>query len=760
MATKRPLRKGLRASLVVTVVALMTTLVIDLGSNGFYATFSVVLLLMLADFGGPPKSRFLANIITGLAGMVMIALGAVVAQNIAASLIVTALVSFALAYAVVLRGYVGTAFASVLLPYVVAVTTALPVADVPVAVLAFGAGTLISAIAAVTLWPVYQTSQIRKAVGKSLKAAASVLSDSTPLNQQATEEQMNARLDELLAANQELESVYSAQLDRPGSATGRDRGLVLLIDNVSRLRISLRWPSVRTAQPTEADVALVRASQESLEACGNALTGDGPVPDADKILAARMEHIQQMPVEADELLRSHRCNDLKEAINASFYYRMTAFLTAMIVRHTQEAMGQHHKIPKNNTLQYPNATTVAHIDAASSPLKILRSHLSFESPWFRRALQTSIGVTLSVAVVEFLHLDHGFWVVLGIIAALKLNASDTRKTALGAVAGTVVGFVIVAIMLLLIGGNTLPLMILLPFVVFLATWGPAGPFAFPMKQAGFTVLFIMLGSLANGLSLQLGTIRLQDVGIGLVICLVVTSLLWPRGVAAEVRKVLTDSVRATVEYLVESYNYITSPMTEEDVQRLHTVGRAATTARIRAKDEFDVALSQGGQIGIDARDWSAVANGVDHVFFASILTWSVQSFGLAPIPFKNVAARMRQDARFIGDQYIEAINASYTIDEDPNDPSQSGKPVKEPQEILPVVDTATDLPDLAKDVDQALQHCDGCSGPYNFEIDGHKFESTYANASVSALWAQDWLLYFHWMASQTVARIESAKSVT
>lgn len=759
MATKRPLRKGLRAALVVTVVALLTTLVIDLGSNGFYATLATVLLLMLADFGGPPKSRFLANIVTGIAGMVAITIGALAAQNAVATVLVTAVVSFGLAYAVVLRGYVGTAFAAVLLPYVVAITTNLPMSEVPIALLAFGGGALISAIAAVTLLPVYQTSQIRQAAGKSLQAAAALLANYPPLDQTSTKEQQNARLDELIAANQELESVYSGQLDRPGSATARDRGLVQLIDGLSRLRISLRWPTVKASDPKPADVALVKASQESLAACGNALLGTGPVPSADDILDARMKHIQQMPLGADKLLSEHRCNDLKQSVHSSFYYRMTAFLTAMIVRHTQEAMGQSTKIPQHDPSHYPNASTIAHMDAATSPLKILQSHLTLTSPWFRRALQTSVGVTLAVAVVEFFHLEHGFWVVLGITAALKLSASESRKTALGAIVGTVAGFAIVAIMLLLIGGDTLPLMILLPFIVFLATWGPAGPLAFPMKQAGFTVLFIMLNSLANGLSLRLGTIRLQDVAIGLVICLIVSTLMWPRGVAAEVRAVITESVRATVEYFVESYRYITSPMGQADVQRLRTMGNNATTARIRAKDEFDVALSQGGQIGIDAKEWSAAANSVDHVFFSSILVWSVQSFGLAPVPFTNVADQLRTDARLVGNQYVEAINASYLMDKE-TDKEGGNNAVKQPQEILPEVDTKNDLPELDEKVDQALQHCDGHSGTFTFDVQGHEFESTYANAAVSVLWAQDWLLYFHWMTSKTVARIESEESVT
>ena len=106
MASKRPVRKAIRAAIVVTVVATVMNTVINLGSSGFYATFGVFILLVLSDFGGPRRSRFWAYVVTGVGGLALIVIGALAALSLASTLIVTAAVVFALAYAVVLRGYV------------------------------------------------------------------------------------------------------------------------------------------------------------------------------------------------------------------------------------------------------------------------------------------------------------------------------------------------------------------------------------------------------------------------------------------------------------------------------------------------------------------------------------------------------------------------------------------------------------------------------------------------------------------------------
>lgn len=748
MANKRPLRKALRASLVVTAVALFVTYVWDLGSNGFYATLACVVLLVMADFGGPPRSRFLANLLTGLGAMLLIALGVVVIENLPVALVVTAIVAFVLAYAVVLRGYVGAAFAPLLLPYVVTVTTPLTTEDLPQALMAYGFGTVISAVAAVTLWPSYHRSKIRQAAGGALLSAANYLANSQPLNNEATERQSDARMRDLVAANNTLDEVYTGQLNRPGSGTSRDRGLVQLIDDLTRLRISLRWPRDRIKDPSSDDLALLKATQEALDACGKAMLGQGPIPVADALIDTRAQHVTELPNLADKLLAEHRATELGHAVNTSFYYRITAFLTTMIVFHTQYALGDRRLLSPKTLKHYSTATTMNRMESGTNPWRIMQSQFSFRSPWFRRAIQTSVGITLAVAVVPLLHLQHGFWVSLGIVAALKLDATDTRKTALGAISGTVAGFVIIALMLVTVGENTTILAILLPFVVFLAIWLPAGSLELPLKQAGFTVLFVMLSSLANGLSLGLGAIRVEDVSIGLLICLLVTTLMWPRGVATEVRKVITNSIHTTAEYFVASYTYITSAMQPTDRELLKAAAKSATAARIRAAETFDVAISQGGSVGVNASSWSSVANSVDHIFFSSIMVTSMENHKLVPIPFARIADSMRVESQQVADQFASSITKSYEQAQVDSAAARRGTAI-DPAALDPHIDAEHELSGLSTEIQSTLQSCNGQTGKLEFAIDGNSFHTSYSKATISILWAQDWLLYFHWMANAT-----------
>jgi len=171
--------------------------------------------------------------VSGDVGLVLICLGTLAASNWVAALTVTAILVFALAYVGVLRGYVAAAFSSLLLTSVVAVASGQALDSPPTGLAAFAGGAFVAAVAAVTLWPTYPTSRIRQAVGDSLVVAAR--------RRDAGQRSTTAGL----------------------HATGRDRGLVQLIEDVSRLRFALRWSGdhrdgeVRVFEPAELGAAKV-----------------------------------------------------------------------------------------------------------------------------------------------------------------------------------------------------------------------------------------------------------------------------------------------------------------------------------------------------------------------------------------------------------------------------------------------------------------------------------------------------------------------
>ncbi|WP_420039712.1 FUSC family protein [Gordonia sp. MP11Mi] len=741
-ASNRPVGKATRSAVVVTSVAVVMNLVLDVGTSGFYATFGVFILLVLSDFQGPLRSRFLAYVLTGATGLVLIAIGTVVQPHLAAKLVVTLVVVLALAYVTVLRGYVRSAYLSLLLPFIVAVTTEAPLDGLSVSVACYAAGVTVAAVSAVLLWPNRETPAVQRAIAATLTASAKMIAGSPPMRPGATADQVTALMGDVAAANEALGAVFRGKLARPGNLTTQERGLVQLVDDAQRLRYSIRWLSGKATESTPVDSDLLCATHDTLMACAEALNTGKLLPEAVSATLdrARAEHIAKYPDLADLLVSEGKITELIETANASFYARLTSFLTAMAVRHTRFALGQGARERVADLSREDLVTDISRIDGASDPVPLLRSNLTLASPWLRQAIRTAVAVTVAVLIIDLMHLQTGFWVILGIAASLQLTAVGSRKSALWVAVGTVLGFVVCAGLVALIGKNMSALICLLPFVAFLTVWSPSGKYAIVAKQAGFTVWFVMLVSLAgHEMSLAVGDRRLIDVGVGLAVSLVITAVLWPHGVADRVRGVLDESVRSTADYVAAAYTYVTSTMADSDEEAVKQSAQIAVVARARGADAFDVALSEGGADGADAAAWETVANAVDHAFVTATMVSELRSYGLAPLPDETAGAQLRAASTLIAGQFADAID------------NEHDRPHHQ-------ADSATDAAAIyaanaeTAAIETTIRSWGGRTGDLEYAIDGTPFAMSYGRAGTSLLWAQDWLLYFQWMAVHSGAR--------
>ncbi|UQE75044.1 hypothetical protein MYK68_20540 [Gordonia sp. PP30] len=178
---------------------------------------------MLSDSQGPLRTRFWAYILTGAAGLALISIGAPVQPYLIAKLVVTLLVVFILAYLTLLRGYVRSAYLSLLLPFIVAVTTEAPLKDLPTGLACYAAGAVVAAITAVVLWPSRETTAIRDAVARVLTASAKMIAGSPPMSPDATPEQVAVLMAEVTAADEALAKVFRGKLARPGNLTAQER---------------------------------------------------------------------------------------------------------------------------------------------------------------------------------------------------------------------------------------------------------------------------------------------------------------------------------------------------------------------------------------------------------------------------------------------------------------------------------------------------------------------------------------------------------
>ena len=118
------LHRATRAAAVNPAVFALTLLVIRDLQVATFAVFGCFGLLVMADFGGPRRTRAIAYAATALAGAVLIAIGSVVSFSAAAAAIVMLVVAFTLSFAGVFGGYIAAAQTALLLAFVLSLATA------------------------------------------------------------------------------------------------------------------------------------------------------------------------------------------------------------------------------------------------------------------------------------------------------------------------------------------------------------------------------------------------------------------------------------------------------------------------------------------------------------------------------------------------------------------------------------------------------------------------------------------------------------
>ena len=185
-------------------------------------------------------------------------------------------------------------------------------------------------------------------------------------------------------------------------------------------------------------------------------------------------------------------------------------------------------------------------------------HLNLRSVRFRNAVRAAVGLAAAMALAKVTDVEHGFWVVLGTLSVLRSNALGTQRTALQAVAGTVVGFALASALMEAVGGDTRWLWFALPILTFLSAYTP-GAVNFMVGQAFFTVLVVDLFNLSVPEGWRTGLVRVQDIALGVTVSLVVGFVLWPRGAEGVVRSAFADMLHADADAFADAVDRMAGP---------------------------------------------------------------------------------------------------------------------------------------------------------------------------------------------------------
>ncbi len=285
-------------------------------------------------------------------------------------------------------------------------------------------------------------------------------------------------------------------------------------------------------------------------------------------------------------------------VDPSFHARALGFATEMLGVLALEADG----IETPDLGGEPVAQPMTRRQAAA---RMLRAHLSPSSVWLRNSMRGAVGLTAAVAVAKATDVSHGFWVVLGAISVLRSNAVGTGKTAIRALAGTVVGFVLGTAIMVGVGFHVVVLWLVLPVAVFVAALAPA-VVSFTVGQAGFTVAVVILFNILVPTGWTVGLIRVEDIAIGCAVSVVVGFLMWPRGAAAAFGRALCDAYATSSDYLLAAVDRLVSPGLEAATR---PAGDRAVTAYHRMDDAYRQFISERGPKIISLRTATNLVTG-------------------------------------------------------------------------------------------------------------------------------------------------------
>ena len=517
-----------------------------------FAAFGAMAFLLFASFGGTVADRLRANVGLTLVGSLFIVIGTLCSPHPVLAVASMGVVGFGVLYVGVLSPQAALGATALLLTFVLPVTVAAPASAVPDRLAGFLLAAAVAGPVAVFVFAERWHDRLRLRLGEAATALATLVGTHSE-----GQRDLSARTgaEQALAA---LRAQYEATPYRPTGAGPDDVAVTTLVGR-------LEWVAANAVTPDggPAHQALVGPGvQAASRAAADVLT------DIDAVLCGPVHHRPDDATQAaaDTLRRDLAVlGDRTQAVSTA---AVDALLDTVDGPEPAPSTAPPAPGPGHPPAQGAGRpmSVVAELDpsidvrvlasatemAGDAALRSIRpttiagrwrnvvetwrrlavvgtAGLSPSSVWLRNSVRGAVGLMVAVAVVEMTDVQHGFWVVLGTLSVLRSNALGTGSTAVRALAGTVIGFIIGAAIMVGIGDHTVMLWVFLPVAVLVAGFAPTA-ISFAAGQAAFTVVVVILFNLLDPIGWKVGLLRVEDVAIGCGVSLVVgLPLLAPRG---------------------------------------------------------------------------------------------------------------------------------------------------------------------------------------------------------------------------------------
>jgi uncharacterized membrane protein YccC len=568
-----------------------------------FAAFGGFANLVVASFGGSRRDKAFAHLMLALIGSLGLIIGTAVNGIGWLAVLVTIPVTFGIFFLGVVSPNAASGTIAALFPFVLPVATAGTVSMIPDRLAGWWLASAVSTVAVLVFSPPSPGDRLRAAAAGSARALATTLDGAargtaTPADHQA-----------LQAAKRELMSAFASTPYRPTGLATSDQALASVVQY-------LEWCTALVADATEGHPNLDRADppDRDLFAATAAVLRQISGLLADRDGTAALPDVDELERRREASIAYHQStapdgdyDSVQAAARSSFHAQAISLavrgLTADALIATRRADPE--TIAARRREWYgaqPEGTDAERrVAALYGALGVLTRHASIRSVWFLNSLRASVALAAAVLVADVSGVQHGFWVVLGTLSVLRTSASSTESTALRALGGTVIGFVVGALLLLGIGTSTPALWVALPIAIAVAAYAP-GTLPFIFGQAAFTVVVVVLFNLLVPAGWKVGLLRIEDVTIGCAVSLVVGVLFWPRGAGSVVGDDLADAFRVGAAYLTESVQWALGTR-----QVAPDAGPAAVTAGIRLDEALRGFLAEQGAKHLSKSDlWMLV----------------------------------------------------------------------------------------------------------------------------------------------------------
>jgi fusaric acid resistance family protein len=541
--------RAVRATLVMPSLFALTAKVIDDPQMTLFAVFGSFATLVLVSFGGTRRNKAIAHLGLALTGSAALVIGTLVSNTAWLAALVTIPVTFAIFFAGVASPNAQAGVLGALLAYILPACSPAAASTIGSRLAGWWLASAAGTVAVLLLSPKPPGNKLRARAAQTATALAAYLD--AAVGGTAT----TAHRDAALAARHELRTAFVSSPIRPTGLATTDQGLA----NVVEL---LEWSCSLVCDALDGHLDLTHAAaqdRELLAAAAGQLTasaallgGQDPSLDLDRLRrasAASAAHQQMLAgnpaeIRAAAALAAH-AQSIALAVQA-------ALADALIA--AGKASPQLVEVERRRWYGLPERAGPRRVAGLAGAAAFLARHASLRSVWFRNSARGSVAIAAAVAVASLSGVQHGFWVALGTLSVLRTTAASTGSTAMRALAGTAVGFVAGALLLLAIGTGPAALWTVLPFAVFIAAYAP-GTAPFAVGQAAFTITIVVIFNLLAPAGWQVGLLRIEDVAIGCAVSLVVGAAFWPRGAAAIVGDDLADAFRQGGRYLTQAVDW-------------------------------------------------------------------------------------------------------------------------------------------------------------------------------------------------------------